>query len=113
MVNAAPAEIGPRAGFFRGVYGGGTLGQEAMLILAGELRDVSPFLRGEDIAGHRITDLGEDVFTVGRPHPMIDGSAPLARPGARPPGRRSKSPCHSQLCQPRILPQAERLPGTR
>jgi FdrA protein len=25
-------------------------------------------------AGHRVVDLGEDVFTVGRPHPMIDGT---------------------------------------
>src|SRR5688500_18216377 len=24
--------------------------------------------------GHRVVDLGEDVFTVGRPHPMIDGT---------------------------------------
>jgi FdrA protein len=30
-------------------------------------------VRGEG-AGHRVVDLGDDVFTVGRPHPMIDGA---------------------------------------
>jgi FdrA protein len=43
-----------------GLYSGGTLGQEAALILTG---------LG---AKHAIVDLGDDEFTVGRPHPMID-----------------------------------------
>ena len=25
-----------------------------------------------DAAGHRLSDLGDDFYTVGRPHPMID-----------------------------------------
>ena len=43
-----------------GLYSGGTLGQEAALILTG---------LG---AKHAVVDLGDDEFTVGRPHPMID-----------------------------------------
>ena len=47
----------------RGLYSGGTLGQEAALILA-EISDGA--------ASHSVVDLGADEFTVGRPHPMID-----------------------------------------
>lgn len=45
----------------RGLYSGGTLCQEAALIL-------------EEAGGqkHTTVDLGDDEFTVGRPHPMID-----------------------------------------
>jgi FdrA protein len=43
----------------RGLYSGGTLCQEAALILG-------------DGAKHTTIDLGDDEFTVGRPHPMID-----------------------------------------
>ena len=47
----------------RGLYSGGTLCQEAKLILAAG--DAAG-------AGHTVIDLGGDAFTVGRPHPMID-----------------------------------------
>jgi len=43
-----------------GLYSGGTLGQEAALILT------------RLGAKHAVVDLGDDEFTVGRPHPMID-----------------------------------------
>jgi FdrA protein len=45
----------------RGLYSGGTLCREAALIL-----------EGADGGKHTTIDLGEDEFTVGRPHPMID-----------------------------------------
>jgi FdrA protein len=56
----------------RGLYAGGTLAYEAIGVLAERLADVatSPTAGGP---GHRVVDLGADVFTVGRPHPMIDG----------------------------------------
>jgi len=73
-------------GAVRGLYSGGTLCEEAMVILS---RHVGPIasnvpLRPEwqvdaDLAppvgipaGHRFLDLGDDAFTRGRPHPMID-----------------------------------------
>jgi succinyl-CoA synthetase alpha subunit len=63
----------------RGLYSGGTLAAETQLILldaglevvsnaavpgAGQLSD--------DVDGHKIIDLGDDEYTQGRPHPMID-----------------------------------------
>src|SRR5206468_3390296 len=47
----------------RGLYSGGTLCQEAALILSHG---------GGGGAKHTTIDLGDDEFTVGRPHPMID-----------------------------------------
>ncbi len=49
-----------------GLYTGGTLAHEAHLLLAS--------LLGHDVP-HRILDLGDDQYTVGRPHPMIDPQA--------------------------------------
>ena len=53
--------FGKSQSLVRGLYSGGTLCQEAALIL--------------EAAGgqkHTTIDLGDDEFTVGRPHPMID-----------------------------------------
>jgi FdrA protein len=57
----------------RGVYAGGTLALEAVTLLSARLADVAPGVRGDGTA-HRVVDLGDDVFTLGRPHPMIDGA---------------------------------------
>jgi len=55
-----------------GLYTGGTLAHEAHLLLQEVLGDVGfngdPSDRSHR---HRIIDLGDDVYTVGRPHPMI------------------------------------------
>lgn len=51
----------------RGLFCGGSLAGEAKLVLAAALGDGS--------AGRvKIIDLGDDEYTVGRPHPMIDPS---------------------------------------
>ena len=50
----------------RGLYSGGTLAHEAALVLAAEIPDA------EAGRNHTLVDLGDDEFTVGRPHPMID-----------------------------------------
>src|SRR5439155_18021872 len=55
----------------RGVYAGGTLAQEAVALLRRRLGEVAWGVGG---AGHRVVDLGDDIYTVGRPHPMIDGT---------------------------------------
>ena len=69
--------------FLRGLFSGGTFVSEAQVILpefAGEVRSNAPLdkrLRLENsmrLSGHAVVDLGEDEFTVGRPHPMIDFS---------------------------------------
>jgi len=67
--------------YIRGLYTGGTLCDEAMIILSdfigdiysniplkpeGKLSDVNKSYR------HSLIDLGDDEFTRGKPHPMID-----------------------------------------
>lgn len=59
-----------------GLYTGGTLAAEAAMLLAEQL-GVSPDKHHEQgmmlhAAGHQVIDLGDDAYTVGRPHPMID-----------------------------------------
>ena len=56
----------------RGVFAGGTLAWEARALLAARLADVAAGVGGGD-GLHRVVDLGDDAFTLGRPHPMIDG----------------------------------------
>jgi FdrA protein len=61
-----------------GLYSGGTLAAEAAFLLAESLglemdkSHAEGFMLQSD--GHRIIDLGDDVYTRGRPHPMIDPS---------------------------------------
>ncbi len=63
----------------RGLYTGGTLAAEAALLLA-EALELAPdaahaagyMLRADR---HWIIDLGDDAYTRGRPHPMIDPAA--------------------------------------
>jgi FdrA protein len=65
----------------RGLYSGGTFCYEASALLGealGEVWSNAPVDPRRRIAdpwkskGHTLIDLGDDVFTRGRPHPMID-----------------------------------------
>jgi FdrA protein len=70
----------------RGVYSGGTLAWEALALLRARLPGVAERVDG-DGPGHRVVDLGDDRFTLGRPHPMIDGAVRrerIAREAAEP-----------------------------
>ena len=69
--------------YIRGLYSGGTLCDEAQLLLKDTLgftysnTPLNPDYQLPDIwksKEHTIIDLGEDEFTSGRPHPMIDYS---------------------------------------
>jgi FdrA protein len=66
-----PMHAGQR--FVRGIYAGGTLAFEALSLLQAKLSNVCPGMLGGG-EGHSVVDLGEDRFTLGRPHPMIDGT---------------------------------------
>jgi FdrA protein len=78
----------------RALYTGGTFAYEAEHVLAGVLdgirHDVDGFVPGQPIRlpdEHLVLDLGDDGFTVGRPHPMIDPAIRLeflAAAGASP-----------------------------
>jgi len=73
-----------RGGALRGLFAGGTLCEEAMIVAADRLGPVYSnipldprWALDEDLAlgdHHAMLDLGDDRFTRGRPHPMIDGS---------------------------------------
>src|SRR5690606_12462631 len=68
-------------GYMRGLFSGGTLAYEALLALQELLQPLysnvatRPEQRLADSfrsQGHTIVDLGEDEFTQGRLHPMMD-----------------------------------------
>lgn len=69
--------------YLRGLYTGGTLADETMMVFERGGFEVHSnvqtkperMLRDPQVSRkHTIVDLGEDMFTVGRPHPMIDFS---------------------------------------
>jgi len=68
-----------------GLYAGGTLAHESLLILEPLLGPVASNLSGaaggEGDGGrvHQVLDLGADEFTVGRAHPMLDPTARVER----------------------------------
>jgi succinyl-CoA synthetase alpha subunit len=72
----------------RGYFTGGTLADEAWILLhalTGAVwsnNQTDPAFVPADpktSVGHTVVDLGDDVFTVGRPHPMIDPSTRTER----------------------------------
>ena len=72
---------GPAQRYVRGLYSGGTFCSEAALLLSEHVAPVysnTPIGGAEPLAdiwhsrAHTLIDLGDDVFTRGRPHPMID-----------------------------------------
>jgi len=85
----APAELAtPAGGFLRGLFCGGTLADEAMIVASEQLGPIrsntplSPDLAlGPDLRSpsHLVIDFGDDSLTQGRPHPMIDPSLRLER----------------------------------
>ncbi len=69
---AARRELGPEQRAIRGLYAGGTLAYEAVLILEPLVGAVATNLQPSREAVHQVLDLGADEFTVGRAHPMLD-----------------------------------------
>lgn len=64
-----PLPAGSRQGALWGLYSGGTLRDEAEMILKPLLGPMSPDSNG---AGNLLIDFGADRYTRGRAHPMID-----------------------------------------
>jgi FdrA protein len=85
---AVPASVDVRSEHLRGLFSGGTLCDETMVIAAATLGPIAsniplqpewalaPDLKAK---GHAAIDFGDDALTAGRPHPMIDGTLRLER----------------------------------
>jgi hypothetical protein len=78
---AMPSKLAPGQQYLRGLYSGGTFCYEAALLLKktlGQVYSNTPVDSGDRLddvwtsRGHTVIDLGDDLFTRGRPHPMID-----------------------------------------
>jgi FdrA protein len=76
-----PAEAAVPGAALKGLYSGGTLADETMLLAApalGDIRSNTPLKPELDLgtdlsaSGHVVIDFGDDALTVGRAHPMID-----------------------------------------
>ena len=78
-------KMAPTQKYVRGFYTGGTLCDEAMKLMIGNLghiysniplhaEDKLADARNGKSKDHTFLDFGDDEFTVGRPHPMIDPS---------------------------------------
>jgi FdrA protein len=68
---AAGARLAPSQQALRGLYSGGTLCFEALTVLRRPLAAAGPPVA--------LLDLGEEEFTAGRPHPMVDQGLRLER----------------------------------
>ena len=76
------------SGYLRGLFSGGTLASETLLGLQNFLNPIYsnvPIREEQKLddplksKGHTILDLGEDIFTVGRLHPMMDNDLRIRR----------------------------------
>jgi FdrA protein len=93
-VTEAMAALPDERCLVRGLFSGGTLCYEALVILSGILGPVysnTPIRKGWGLpapdGAHVCLDLGEEEYTKGRPHPMIDPEARIEHlriEGARP-----------------------------
>lgn len=82
-------KLNDRQRYLRGLFSGGTLCYEAQVIWKDMLKEPvhsnAPLPGGPALPdatrslGHTAVDLGEEEFTVGRPHPMIDNDLRIRR----------------------------------
>ncbi len=83
------ALLKPEQKYLRGLFSGGTLCYEAQVIWRDRLKEPvlsnAPLRYEQQLADslhsvkHTCVDLGEEEFTVGRPHPMIDNDLRIRR----------------------------------
>jgi succinyl-CoA synthetase alpha subunit len=88
IVKRETRRVAPSQRYLRGYFTGGTLADEAWIVAHRATGDVHSnnqtdpkFVLADPrrSVGHTVVDLGDDAFTVGRPHPMIDPSARVER----------------------------------
>jgi FdrA protein len=71
-IPALDPQLARRDGALLGLYSGGTLAYEAVAVLEPMLGRIGGNAGDGGHDGHRILDLGEEEYTQGRPHPMVD-----------------------------------------
>ncbi len=86
---ASKPHFAPNQRYLRGLFSGGTLCYEAQVIWRDRLAEAvlsnAPLEAANQLPdslhsqGHTAVDLGEEEFTVGRPHPMIDNDLRIRR----------------------------------
>jgi FdrA protein len=88
LIAEVRAKLAPEQKYVRGLFCGGTLCDESMFAALASYENVwsniqkDPALRlaaGDASREHTFLDMGDDDFTDGRPHPMIDPSLRLQR----------------------------------
>lgn len=88
LVHEVRAKLAPEQKYIRGLFCGGTLCDEAMFaalekydnVYSNIQKDPARVLGPSDASReHTFLDMGDDEFTNGRPHPMIDPSLRLQR----------------------------------
>ena len=82
------ARLNSEQKYVRGLFSGGTFCYETQLVLrdmVGPVHSNVPLAKGDKLAdsnrsvGHICVDLGEDEFTIGRLHPMLDNALRIRR----------------------------------
>ena len=88
LIEEVKKKLAPEQKYIRGLFCGGTLCDESMLlakefysdVYSNIAKDPAHKLKDNNISqGHTFIDFGDDSFTQGRPHPMIDPSLRLER----------------------------------
>lgn len=88
LIEEVRAKLKPEQKYIRGLFSGGTLCDEAMHIAMEKFDNVysniqrDPEYRLKDVRvsqDHTFIDFGDDQFTQGKPHPMIDPSTRIER----------------------------------
>ena len=84
IAKSEAAKLSPNQKYLRALYSGGTFCDEAQLLCRNQLGEIysnTPFGSSKQLVTssksqkHTIIDMGDDEFTVGKPHPMIDYTA--------------------------------------
>ncbi len=88
FAKAEVAKLAPGQRYVRGLYAGGTLCYETLLMLSPVLGEVYSNLASDPACQlpelmssvqHSVVDLGDDAYTQGRAHPMIDPTLRMQR----------------------------------
>ncbi len=81
IAHSEKAKLAPKQKYLRGLFSGGTLCYESLVILReligdvysnGPLKPDLKLLNPHESQMHTCVDLGSEEFVLGRPHPMID-----------------------------------------